>query len=42
MALITIKWVKKARQWCKTTKLPGNNKKQQLFKQEWFDTKPEV
>lgn len=42
MAQVTIKYVKKAKQWCKTTKLLGDNKKQQRFKQEWFDEKPIV
>lgn len=37
---ITIKYVRKAKQWVKTTKLPGDVKHHQKFKQEWSDTKP--
>jgi hypothetical protein len=42
MNQVTIKWVKKAKQWVKTTKLPGDVKHHQRFKQEWSKDKPDV
>lgn len=40
MKPITVKYVKRARMWCKTTKLEGDAKKHKRFKQEWYDNKP--
>lgn len=35
---VKIKWVKKAKRWCRTTITYENNKKK--FKQEWLTEKP--
>ena len=37
---ITIKYVKRAKHWCKTTKLESKGK--QMFKQEWSKDKPTI
>ena len=37
---ITIKWVKKASMWVKTTKLPVTKLGIQKFDREWFKDKP--
>ena len=43
MKKVTIKRVKKSgNMWCKTTKLPGDGKHHQLFKQEWSISKPNL
>ena len=37
---VSIKFIRKANQWCKTT-ITFNNKGEKEQKQEWFDKKPE-
>jgi len=39
---VTIKYVKKARRWCRTIKLGIGKKGRQTFKQEWFFDKPSL